>query len=225
LALNLKTEDAVFPLRKGGERNPTATLIVNGSFITEVHVVARVSGAYNKTATASFWAAELNENNWGDSVVNGTCGGRRFILGKGRHRTCGEFSVTISMSSAIFTVGNWTASVRGLPTEATSGPAHRLDVAFTLKGDYVARHLPHGILGQSFTTDEPRWGKTDSYPIEGSFTTKAMAEGAIEGTAAMYEVTSPFGTDFAFSRFHARQLPGGLGAGGGAISASGTDSR
>ena len=44
--------------------------------------------------------------------------------------------------------------------------------------------------------------QVDWYPEEGSFTTSAMAEGAIEGDAAMYEVPSPFSTAFTFSRFH-----------------------
>ena len=35
----------------------------------------------------------------------------------------------------------------------------------------------------------------DTYPDAGTFTTSAQAEGAIEGTADMYEVFSPFDTD------------------------------
>lgn len=41
----------------------------------------------------------------------------------------------------------------------------------------------------------------DAYPREGSFTTSAQAQGAIEGTAKDYEVASAYATDFAFSRF------------------------
>ena len=61
-----------------------------------------------------------------------------------------------------------------------------------------------GLLGQSFSGDGKRDGKRDVYPAAGRFTTSAMAEGAIEGTAAMYEVASPHATDFAFSRFDAK---------------------
>ena len=50
-------------------------------------------------------------------------------------------------------------------------------------------------------------GLTDVYPERPGpgehFVTKAMAEGAIEGTAAMYEVAAPYSTEFAFSRFDA----------------------
>jgi len=45
--------------------------------------------------------------------------------------------------------------------------------------------------------------QVDVYPEEGRFTTSAMAEGSIEGDAAMYEVASPYETRFAFSRFEA----------------------
>ena len=68
------------------------------------------------------------------------------------------------------------------------------------------------MLGQSFSGDGKRDGKRDVYPAAGRFTTSAMAEGAIEGTAAMYEVASPHATDFAFSRFDAKpQQPSSSG--------------
>ena len=41
----------------------------------------------------------------------------------------------------------------------------------------------------------------DEYPTEGHVTTSAMAEGAIEGRASMYEVASAHATAFVFSRF------------------------
>lgn len=49
----------------------------------------------------------------------------------------------------------------------------------------------------------PRLGRIDTYPREGYFTTAAMAEGAIDGSAETYQVTGPFDTHFAFSRFDA----------------------
>ena len=50
-------------------------------------------------------------------------------------------------------------------------------------------------------------GQVDVYPWSGSFQTSAMAEGAIEGVASMYEMPSPFETRFAFSRFDAAEVP------------------
>ena len=64
-------------------------------------------------------------------------------------------------------------------------------------------------MGQSFSATTPRNGKRDAYPPLGShagrFKTSAMAEGAIEGSAALYELPSPYATGFAFSRFDAEE--------------------
>ena len=70
-----------------------------------------------------------------------------------------------------------------------------------------------------------RDGKRDLYPSEGRFRTSAMAEGAIEGDATMYELAGPLETAFAFSRFReakkAPMLP--LPAGAASVDASSTD--
>mmetsp|Transcript_5845 Transcript_5845/g.18802 ORF Transcript_5845/g.18802 Transcript_5845/m.18802 type:complete len:117 (-) Transcript_5845:17-367(-) len=107
------------------------------------------------------------------------------------------------MSTATFIVGNWTAVVRGTRTFAVAGPQHRLDVSFSVHGDYAARNLPHGLFGQSFATASPRYGRVDEYPKSGRISTSAMAEGAIDGNASMYEVSMAYETRFAFSRFDA----------------------
>ena len=177
---------------------------MDGSFITEAHVVAAVGAAEGGRATASYWAAELNRENWGWQVVNGTCGGRVFRLGPKSRRQCGALSIVVDLASATVSLGNWTLGVHGNHVfNRLSGPAHRLDLTFSAKGDAAARGLPHGIIGQSFSSTAPRFGKVDEYPEEGHFRTTAMAEGAIEGEAAMYEVASPHATEFTFSRFHA----------------------
>lgn len=87
-----------------------------------------------------------------------------------------------------------------------SGPTHRLDVTFKEAAGAAARTLPHGIIGQSFSFAAPRQGKQDNYPESGRIKTSAQAEGAVEGTANMYEMKSPFATEFAFSRFGAAEL-------------------
>ena len=65
--------------------------------------------------------------------------------------------------------------------------------------------FPHGIIGQSWDGDDIAInGAVDDYtfnPNEPTITTKAMAEGAIEGVAADYELAKGDATDFAFSRF------------------------
>ena len=65
LAINIKTEDATFRLHnlydKGG------TLVVDGSFITEAHLVALVGGVKQKRATVSFCISAANRLSLGAS--------------------------------------------------------------------------------------------------------------------------------------------------------------
>ena len=87
-----------------------------------------------------------------------------------------------------------------------SGPKHRIDVAIAAGDSAAGRSLPHGLVGQSFSTPGQRNGKRDGYlRSAGTVTTSAQAEGAIEGSAAMYELPSPYATGFAFSRFDAEE--------------------
>ena len=58
---------------------------------------------------------------------------------------------------------------------------------------------------QSYDGDgKLRAGRLDKYPprdVNPTFTTTAMAEGAIDGVAADYVVASPFETEFKYSAF------------------------
>jgi len=169
-----------------------------------VHLVARVGGIKRKRATASFWASELNDFNYGWKMVNGTCGGKRFRLGPTASKQCEEFAARLGHSSARFEIRGWTIHVKGRPVyDRVRGPHHRLDVGFSAAAGAPTRSHPHGLIGQSFTNppEYPREGKVDMYPREGHFTTSAMAEGAIDGAAEMYEMAGPHATDFVFSRF------------------------
>ena len=199
--MNVKTEEAVFFAHHG-------VLTVNGTFLTEAHVTAQLSP--QKRATASFWASELDPNNFGWRVVNGTCVGRAFHFGNRGKKDCFDLKMAMGYSSATFELGNWTVTVKGMPSCDTGhdclikGPAHRIDVSFTARGNAPARDKPHGLIGQSFATPGlVRNGKQDVYPFAGAYTTTAQAEGAIEGTASEYEMQSAFATEFAFSRFNA----------------------
>ena len=196
LALNVKMENASFRLNGG-------RLAVHGTFVTEAHMVAVVGGAKGKLATVSFWAEALNDFNTGYGFVNGTCGYfGSFNVQVAHTRRCEEMSIKVRYSSAVFQVRAWAATVRGgYVYDRISGPRHRLDVSISAPGNAPERTFPHGLLGQSFASSVPRNGKQDSYPAAGRFATSAQAEGAIEGTAAMYEVESRYATRFAFSRF------------------------
>ncbi|EOD25868.1 hypothetical protein EMIHUDRAFT_206069 [Emiliania huxleyi CCMP1516] len=230
-------ENATFPLQRGAENGGGAAsgggtaLIVDGTFITEVHLVALVghsgtgdaaagmgagsSSPRRKWLNVSYWAAELNENNWGWTIVTGYCGGRLFKIGKGGQKVCEDVTVSVRMTTGIISSVDWTVTVQGSPTHATRGPTHRADVGLSANGEYTSRSLPHGIFGQSFSALGPLNGKRDGYPRDGPlynerngpFMTSAMAEGAIEGKAADYELPSAFATRFAFSRFDESLLP------------------
>ena len=199
VALNVKTEDSTFTLH--GKK-----LLVDGSFMTEAHLTA-VSLPKRKFANVSFWASELNEQNTGRRVVNGTCGGHKFTLGMGGRKQCEEMLFVMSYSTATWTAREWIIKVRGnLVHDRISGPEHRLDISMSAKGgrEAAAASLPHGLVGQSFATvGQPRIGRKDVYPPSGHIRTEAMAEGAIDGEANLYEVKSAFDTRFAFSRFDA----------------------
>ena len=93
-------------------------------------------------------------------------------------------------------------------------------------GDAAARALPHGIVGQSYSSAAPRSGKKDAYPRAGHIVTSAFAEGAIEGSAALYEVPSPHATQYTFSRFDGAEAAAPmdeLSAGGDASSSDGPE--
>ena len=162
-------------------------------------------------ANASFFACELNEFNTGWKFINGTCSSRSITLGlSSRPLTCGHLRIETKFSSASFKFrDDWSVVVRGNHVyDRVKGPTHRLDLTLKeLSGSAAARALPHGLVGQSFASSKPREGKVDHYPRAGRYATSAMAEGAIEGVASMYEMPSPFATRFAFSRFDAAEVP------------------
>ena len=196
--VNVKTEDATFKLHD-------ARLVVDGSFITEVHVIAVVGGWKKKAFTSSFWGAALNEFNTGHGFVNGSCcyhGG--FAMLVAHSRRCEEAVTRVKYSSATISLRGWQIAIRGNHVYGrVSGPTHRLDVSFAASSGAASRDAPHGLVGQSFLSEKRRSGKLDAYPASGRIATSAQAEGAIEGSAAMYEVASSHATRFAFSRFDA----------------------
>jgi len=175
IAVNLRIENATFELH----RSDGSTLVVDGSFVTEMHLTARVGPTKRVWANFSFWASELTENNWGYKVINGSCHGRRVRIGKGKSKRCEELTVAVQMSHATFAAGNWSFSVQGRPTfDLIAGPEHRLDIGAGVKGDYAERFQPHGIFGQSFSSTGPLYGKVDNYPHSGHFVTSAQARGS-----------------------------------------------
>jgi hypothetical protein len=99
-------------------------LTVNGTYLTEAHLVAKLQAGY--TAQASFWGSELKHDNWGWDIVNGTCGGRRFKFGKRGTQKCLELSMSMGHSAATFVLPDWTVKVSADHVyNRISGPEHR----------------------------------------------------------------------------------------------------
>jgi hypothetical protein len=122
------------------------------------------------------------------------------------------------IKTLIVVTRHWWTSVkasRGAPHWGTLRMSVDMQPLYDVTRDAVA---PHGLLGQTFDGDNlPMHGKRDSFVvldsgnrtasrkgIGGLVTTHAMGEGAIEGTAEMYRIKSPFETRFPFSRFDAK---------------------
>jgi len=109
-------------------------------------------------------------------------------------------------SVMLVNTGRWLVEAASKPfpnAEKNPGKA-LLDVQ--LNPLYDADHdvvAPHGLIGQSWDGDGIGVdGAQDDYTTT-EVTTKAMAEGAIEGIAADYEMEDKFATAFKYSRFDA----------------------
>ena len=100
--------------------------------------------------------------------------------------------------------GSWRPRPSAFPNAVLSRGKALLDVQ--LNPLYDADHdavAPHGLIGQSWDGDGVGFdGAQDGYTTT-EVTTKAMAEGAIEGTAADYEVEDTSATTFKYSCFDA----------------------
>jgi len=104
----------------------------------------------------------------------------------------------------VVNTGLWQMTVWSKPyPNAPANPGKALlnihvEALYDADSDPVA---PHGLIGQSYDGDAlPVDGELDDYHGK-EITTKAMAEGAIEGDATEYELHHKFATRFKYSRF------------------------
>jgi len=121
---------------------------------------------------------------------------------EGKHGLLGSHSNLLSVST-----GRWQVEAASKPfPNAAKNPGKamlnvQLNALYDADRDLVA---PHGLIGQSYDGDEFGVdGAQDDYKGKAEVTTKAMAEGAIEGRAVDYRMGSKFATEFRFSRFDA----------------------
>jgi len=195
LSLNVKTEASDFTLHGA---------TVHGTFLTEAHIAAYIRPS-NTWMNMTYWAKEVGDGNWGWRVINGTCAGHPFFLGPNAAKDCGPFKIVSEYASAQLSTDEWDVRILARPVyNRIEGPKHRLDLS--IRPRVAERDLaawPHGIIGQSFDGDGIALsGKQDEY-TGSEVTTSAMAEGAIEGVAADYQVHYPYETRFKYSRFDA----------------------
>ena len=140
------------------------------------------------------------------------------MLAHHAEKRCDNLLVTTDFSSATIDTQEWRFVLRAQPVYGRiDGPAHRVDIELTPKvGDREFATPPHGVIGQSYDGDaKPRVGRLDKYPprdVNTTFTTTAMAEGAIDGVAADYIVASPFETRFKFASFDYPMAPAAAAA-------------
>lgn len=196
VSLNVRTRDATFRLRD---------TIVHGSFLVDAYILALTHN--HRFANISFTSSRLNENNfaWDAAVMH--CQSdrtvRKLLIGPFHGGYCDGVNVSMAYSSMTVDAGDWTIKVAPQPVyEHISGPRRRIDLSLHLNVPESTLVAPHGILGQAYDGDGLAVnGRQDTYPASGEFTTAAMAEGAIEGTADDYEMASPFEHDFRYARF------------------------
>jgi hypothetical protein len=102
----------------------------------------------------------------------------------------------------------WLATIdsRYYPLREQNGDKHRLDVHLQPLANQLGMVAPHGLLGQTFDFDSMAVdGAKDNYDGK-EVTTVAMGEGAIEGMATDYKISSvnPFSPSFKYSRWNLR---------------------
>lgn len=102
-------------------------------------------------------------------------------------------------SSLIFENEEWNLKITPQPVyDHISGLDKRIDIVVQQLSSFVS----HGIVGQSFNHNTPLFGKTDDYSVNAKYiTTTAMGEGAIEGNASDYIMSSIYETKFKYDLF------------------------
>jgi len=106
----------------------------------------------------------------------------------------------------LLNTGRWLVEAASKPFPNPSQDRGKSLLDIQIIPNYDADHdvvAPHGLIGQSWDGDGMGIdGAQDNYTAA-VVTTKAMAEGAIEGVAADYEMEDKFATTFKYSRFDA----------------------
>jgi hypothetical protein len=193
---------------------------VHGSWMQAVFVTAVVHTADKPVwVHISFDPHSPNEAQF--LVRNSTSGPITFdtpasksVLTEGHTFAISAFVASLAARRLVISNGQWKieAKARRLPYAARNPGKMRTDIAFIPTG-YINQDpvAPHGLIGQSYDRDNYAiFGALDDYAIPGRvIVTRAMAEGAIEGSASDYEIdrNNPFDVKFKYSRFGSISAP------------------
>jgi ELWxxDGT repeat protein len=175
--------------------------LVHGSFVTEVYLVIGTDDG--RTVRIGFSAARAIFLNVGEGNAP---------MAKWRapvQLAFGNITVSLLERTVEVTTPEWSFSASSQKKDAIIAAGNTCS-----KGKCIlnlnlrplvdvghAKVAPHGLLGQAYDGDDVSViGAIDEYR-GAEITTKAMAEGAIEGVAADYKMAGKFATDFAFSRW------------------------
>jgi len=191
---------------------------VHGSFITEAYIAART--ASGDLVHLGFKASRPDVAELSVGVRKMALAVSKFTvneLGTDRY-TQDNLMIELRksrMNEATLAVedGTWliTCTARLYPYATDNKMKTRLDMSFKPVGPRanVGPVPPHGLIGQTFDHDQLAVdGAQDDYSGK-VVVTKAMGEGAIEGTAADYAVSAqnPYSVEFKFSRFDSTAAP------------------
>ena len=206
-----RTQESDFLLPKG-------PLLVHGSFFTEVAFVlrSRSGRAYGIKSDANvigFDVLDLGMASHPHHLDPELIVKRRGVWTDWKNEDIGVF---YKYSTLVVRSNGWeTNCTRNHIYNHISGDSRwRFDIAMRmLTGtEFEANYgttsktcYPHGIIAQSYDGDDLAVdGAKDNYtynPLHPVFTTRAQAEGAIDGGAKDYVTHSPFDTEFRYNRF------------------------
>ena len=192
-------------------------LLVHGSFFTHASWVLRDTSdgtAYGVASSASEVGFEVYALRQPAPVLVSANRGVWTEWARGRLRAY------YKQATLFVRANGWEMNVTRQPIyNPVQGPSRwRLDIAMRVLGGHTgleAKHgtasetcFAHGLVGQSFDRDDVAVdGATDEYATSAdgvaAVTTRAQAEGAIEGVAADYALDGRFGTAFRYSRYTA----------------------
>jgi len=218
LSLNLLVEHAAFT-------SPFSRLNVRGSWVKAAYHTVRTKRT-GRMFQIFFHAIDPHHAIVTEGCTAPHCtdqpNGRRHVLTEGAPAFSVEnVAVLLRRRTLSIANGQWrTTAVAAVGAPHAGKPRLNVEVKPTYAVDYdpVA---PHGLLGQTYDRDGLEVnGRQDDYSrlddgrptasrtgVGGIITTRAKAEGAIEGSLEAYRVTSDFSTAFRYSRFDATAAP------------------